>query len=129
MARRGKSANRRSRQRRSRGAAQPRGPVTQPSASTPAEVVDAELAALPREAPSQAPAREAGAPSTAATSRLRRADSRVALGGPSRLTERAAAEYHYVLRDLRNIGVLMVVMAALLAAAAVGVNVLGIGRA
>jgi hypothetical protein len=128
MARRSKSANRRSRQRRSRGAAQPRGPVTQPSAS-PAEVVDAELAALPREAPSQAPAREAGAPSTAATSRVRRADSRVALGGPSRLTERAAAEYHYVLRDLRNIGVLMVVMAALLAAAAVGVNVLGIGRA
>jgi hypothetical protein len=128
MARRGKSANRRARQRRARGAAQPRGPVTQPTASSPADVVDAELAAVPREAPSQATVREAAAPSAAA-SRARRADSRVTVGGPSRLTERAAAEYHYVLRDLRNIGVLMVVMAALLAAAAVGVNVLGIGRA
>jgi hypothetical protein len=129
MARRGKSANRRARQRRARGAAQPRGPVTQPASSSPADVIDAELAALPREAPSQAPAREAAAPSSAAASRARRADTRVTVGGPSRLTERAAAEYHYVLRDLRNIGVLMVVMAALLAAAAVGVNVLGIGRA
>jgi hypothetical protein len=128
MARRGKSANRRARQRRARGAAQPRGPVTQPTPSSPADVVDAELAALPREALSQATVREAAAPSAAA-SRARRTDPRITVGGPSRLTERAAAEYHYVLRDLRNIGVLMVVMAALLSAAAVGVNVLGIGRA
>ncbi|HEY7332899.1 MAG TPA: hypothetical protein VH859_08045 [Candidatus Limnocylindria bacterium] len=48
-------------------------------------------------------------------------------GGPSRLGERAAAEYHYVLRDLRNIGVLLVVLAVLLAVAVLAVNVLGIG--
>jgi hypothetical protein len=48
--------------------------------------------------------------------------------GTSRLGERAAAEYHYVLRDLRNIGVLVLVIAALLAVATIAVNVLGIGR-
>ena len=48
-------------------------------------------------------------------------------GGSSRLSERAAAEYHYVGRDLRNIGILLVVMVVLLAASAVVVNVLGIG--
>jgi hypothetical protein len=47
--------------------------------------------------------------------------------GPSRLSERAVAEYHYVARDLRNIVVLMVVMAVLLAISAVIVNLLGIG--
>jgi len=51
------------------------------------------------------------------------------VGGPSRLTERAIAEYHYVQRDLRNIGVLIVIMAALLIAAAIVVNVVGIGQA
>lgn len=51
------------------------------------------------------------------------------MGGPSRLTERAIAEYHYVQRDLRNIGVLVVIMAALLIAAAILVNVAGIGGA
>jgi hypothetical protein len=39
------------------------------------------------------------------------------------------AEYHYVVRDLRNIGVLVVVMLVLLAASAVLVNMLGIGAA
>jgi hypothetical protein len=48
--------------------------------------------------------------------------------GPSRLSETAGAEYHYVMRDLRNIGVLLVVVAVLLAAAVVLVNVLDIGR-
>jgi hypothetical protein len=50
------------------------------------------------------------------------------VSGASRLGERAAAEYHYVTRDLRNIGVLLLVLAALLAAATVAVNVMGIGR-
>lgn len=48
------------------------------------------------------------------------------VAGSSRLGERAREEYHYVARDLRNIGVLLVVMAALLAAAVVGFNVLGL---
>ncbi|HEX6141061.1 MAG TPA: hypothetical protein VF013_11460 [Candidatus Limnocylindria bacterium] len=49
--------------------------------------------------------------------------------GPSRLTANAAAEYHYVVRDLRNIGVLVVVMAILLAIATVVVRLLGISQA
>lgn len=61
--------------------------------------------------------------------RSRPADPRVMVGGSSRLGERAVAEYHYVARDLRNIAVLVVVMAVLLAVATVAVNGLGIGRA
>lgn len=49
------------------------------------------------------------------------------VAGPSRLSERAAAEYHYVVRDLRNIGVLLAIMAVLLAAAVIGFNALGLG--
>ena len=47
----------------------------------------------------------------------------------SRLSERAAGEYHYVGRDLRNIGVLVLVMAALLVAATFAFGALGIGPA
>jgi hypothetical protein len=39
------------------------------------------------------------------------------------------SEYHYVIRDLRNIGVLVVIMIALLAAATLLVNLLDIGPA
>lgn len=45
----------------------------------------------------------------------------------SRLSERAAAEYHYVARDLRNTGILVLVMAGLLAAATIAFAALGIG--
>jgi hypothetical protein len=38
-------------------------------------------------------------------------------------------EYHYVKRDLRNIGVLVVVMAAVLVLAFILFNVMGIARA
>jgi hypothetical protein len=51
------------------------------------------------------------------------------VAGPSRLTDRAIAEYHYVVSDLRNIGVVVVVMAVLLVLATVAVNVTGIGQA
>ena len=60
--------------------------------------------------------------------RGRAADPRFQVAGPSRLTERAIAEYHYVQRDLRNIGVLVVIMVVLLAAGALIVNLLGIGQ-
>lgn len=50
------------------------------------------------------------------------------LAGSSRLTEKAMAEYHYVRMDLRNIGVLSLVLIGLLGAAYVLVDVLGIGK-
>lgn len=56
-----------------------------------------------------------------------RADPRFSVTGPSRLSERASSEYHYVLSDLRNIAVLIGVMAVLLAAAVVAFSVLKIG--
>lgn len=46
--------------------------------------------------------------------------------GTSQLGERARAEYHYVTRDLRNIGVLVVVIAVLLAVAVIAFNALGL---
>lgn len=131
MARRGgKAANRNARRKqrsgqRAGGQRQPSQPAAQNTAAAPAaqsldafEVADAEV-------------RAAAAPPMTATpirGRSRPADPRVTMGGTSRLTERAVAEYHYVQRDLRNIGVLVVVMALLLGVAAVAVNALGIGR-
>jgi hypothetical protein len=91
--------------------------------STPVETGDAfELA--------DARVRAATAPPMSATPvrKARSADPRVTLGGSSRLTDRALAEYHYVGRDLRNIAVLMAVLAVLLAVATFAVNALGIGR-
>jgi hypothetical protein len=67
------------------------------------------------------------APIAAPPARAGRADPRFTVSGPSRLSERAADEYHYVRRDLRNIAVLIVVMAVLLAAAVVAFSTLGIG--
>jgi hypothetical protein len=52
-----------------------------------------------------------------------------AMRASSGLGERARAEYHYVGRDLRNIAVLTVIMAALLAAATVTLPALGLIRA
>ncbi len=45
--------------------------------------------------------------------------------GTSRLGEAALAEYHYVARDLRNTAVLVVIMAVLLAAAVILINLVG----
>jgi hypothetical protein len=47
--------------------------------------------------------------------------------GSSRLGEAARAEYHYVGRDLRNTGLLVLLMAALLGVAVIAVNLAGIG--
>jgi hypothetical protein len=57
-----------------------------------------------------------------------RADPRLSLAGPSRLSERAREEYHYVGRDLRNIGVLIAVMAAILLAGYLVVSITGFAR-
>jgi len=119
MARRGgKAANRRERQRKTqqRRLQRPSTPG-QPIGGVVSEAVEA--AAERRSVSPPAPA----APSP----RAGRADPRFAVSGPSRLTERAAEEYHYVIRDLRNIAVLVVAMAVLLGVAVVAFSALGIG--
>ena len=120
MARRGgKAANRRDRQRRAqrRATQRPAAPA-RPIAGVVSEAVEAAAEQRSESAPA-APA--------ASLTRGARSDPRFAVAGPSRLSERAAAEYHYVRRDLRNIAVLVVVMAVLLGAAVVAFSALGIG--
>jgi hypothetical protein len=134
----GKAASRRSRQRKAaQRSAQPQpqrdmrpsdaGEAIAASDVGPSdafEKADAELRAS-TPPPGSRPANAGGRPQTV---RARTSDFTFGAGaGPSRLGERAAAEYHYVLRDLRNIGVLLVVMAVLLAVAVLAVNALGIG--
>lgn len=98
----GKAATRRARQqRRTR-----QGPS--PSAASPAPSAAAQPTT---EAP---PAPRPAAPSF------------VLSASTSRLGEGAREEYHYVMRDLRNTGILVLVMAALLAAAVIIVNVSGV---
>jgi hypothetical protein len=56
-----------------------------------------------------------------------RTERSFATAGTSALSERARDEYHYVTRDLRNIGILAGVMLVVLAAAFVAFRTLGIG--
>ena len=119
MARRGgKAANRRDRQRKAQRRTLQRPPG--PARPTTDAVSDAIETAAERRA-------ESAATPPPPPARPRHADPRFAVSGPSRLSERAADEYHYVRRDLRNIAVLMVVMAILLGIAVVAFSVLGIG--
>jgi hypothetical protein len=116
MARRsGKAANRRSKQRPTRrAAARPApgpGPATAP-ASAQATIDTAAPAPTVGSAP--APYREARP--------ARRGSASVG----SALAEAARAEYHYVGRDLRNMSVLVVIMAVLLAAAVFAFHAAGI---
>ena len=121
MARRGgKAANRRDRNRRAQRKAPLRPAV--PQRPTGGSLSDAIDAAAERRAEG-APAR-AAAP---APTRGARSDPRFAVAGPSRLSVRAASEYHYVIRDLRNIAVLVVAMGVVLAAAVIGFSAMGIG--
>lgn len=122
MARRGgKAANRRDRQRRAKARAQtrPQAPA-RPITGAVSDAVDA--VAESRTEASAVRAAPAPAPRSGP-----RADPRFSVTGPSRLSERASSEYHYVLSDLRNIAVLIGVMAVLLAAAVVAFSVLKIG--
>ena len=118
MARRGgKAANRRDRQRKAqRRTLQRPQASTAPTTGTVSEAIEAAAERRSESATTPAPSPRPG-----------RADPRFAVSGPSRLSERAADEYHYVRRDLRNIAVLVVVMAVLLGAAVVAFSVLGIG--
>ena len=119
MARRGgKAANRRDRQRKAqRRTLQRPQAAAAPTTGTVSEAI---------EAAAERRSESAATPATPSP-RPRHADPRFAVSGPSRLSERAADEYHYVRRDLRNIAVLVVVMAVLLGAAVVAFSVLGIG--
>jgi len=129
MARRGgKAATRRSRQRKTqRPAAQPpRAPLrTEAQATTTSTSAEASAEVSSVAAPSPAVTTPAVRP---AASRRAVRDPRASVGGPSRLSERAIDEYHYVARDLRNIGVLLAIMIAMLLAAFVAFNVLGVTR-
>ena len=123
MARRGgKAANRRDRQRQAQRRAQQRPAApARPIGGVVADAVDAAAERRVEAAPARA------AITRPSLTRGARSDPRFAVAGPSRLSERAASEYHYVIRDLRNIAVLVVVMGVLLAAAAIGFSALGIG--
>jgi hypothetical protein len=103
MARRaGKAASRRARQQR-----RAQRPTPSPSAVAPppaAEVEAEETAEVMREEPPRASAPTVTAPSPA----------RAYASGGSSLTDRERAEYHYVERDLRNIGILTAILFALL---------------
>ena len=123
MARRGgKAANRRDRQRQAQRRAQQRPAApARPIGGVVADAVDAAAERRIEAAPARA------ATTRPSLTRGARSDPRFAVAGPSRLSERAASEYHYVIRDLRNIAVLVVVMGVLLGAAAIGFSALGIG--
>ena len=83
------------------------------AAAEAAPVLDAPVAA-PAPAPSQAPARRRSSPGPSA-----------GLSSGSGLSAAERSEYHYVERDLRNIGVLSLVMLALLVVAWLIFNALG----
>jgi hypothetical protein len=108
MARRaGKAANRRARQRNVQR------PATRPAATAPANPAPAvESAAVPE--------------TVVREDRPARTPAPAALGTGSTLTLRERAEYHYVERDLRNIGILSAIMAAMLLAAWFAFNALGL---
>jgi hypothetical protein len=114
MARRaGKAASRRSRQRRAQRPAPPPSVAASPSVE---EAGLEERAEESREEPRRESAPLPSAPSAA----------RAFAGGGSSLTDRERAEYHYVERDLRNIGILTAVLLALLIAAWFLFNALGL---
>jgi hypothetical protein len=129
MARRGgKAANRKAKQRKAQR------PVSAPRPAAPMDAAASgeSFAADPMRAEAPAavatPAAPREIPARESTRKVTR-DPRSMVAGPSRLSERAQQEYHYVQRDLRNIGVLVVIMAAILVVAYVVFNVMGIARA
>lgn len=103
--------------------------VQQPASSGPATVTPGSVATPDTvTGPMNAASSVAAPPRPAASVRGARANPRLSVAGPSRLSERAIEEYHYVRQDLRNIGVLLAVMVVVLAAAVVAFNALGVAR-
>lgn len=128
MAKRGgKAATRRQRQRATNRPAQR--PATPPASATSSSAADVPSAVEEVVRPTAAAAPAPAAPARATTPARRRGATIAGdLYGSSRLSEKAAAEYHYVVADLHNILVLSGVLVGLLAVAFVLVNVLGIGK-
>jgi hypothetical protein len=129
MAKRGgKAASRRSRQRRPQRSAppSPQREPQQPAAADEAGTVVESPSAFDK---ADAEVRAMANTNTRGPTRSRARPPAVPYGtaGPSRLSDQAVSEYHYVLRDLRNIGVLMVILTVVLLVATVVVNALGIG--
>lgn len=85
----------------------------------------AAAAAVPPSATEQSPAQDMAtvAPTPAAVAPRTTAPA-YATGTSSRLGESARLEYHYVVSDLRNTGILILIMAGLLAVAVVAVNLI-----
>jgi hypothetical protein len=127
MARPRKTASRRARQRRMMRGPQVRGPQQPAPGAPPAGPSPTPASPATVTGPSRSAAATPAA-RPAASIRGARANPRLAVAGPSRLSARAIEEYHYVTRDLRNIGVLLALMAVVLAAAVVAFNALGVAR-
>jgi cobalamin biosynthesis Mg chelatase CobN len=118
MARRsGKAANRRSKQRPARRAGARPAPGPGPAnAPTPAQATTETAARAPTMTSAPPPA----------AGRLTRPARGSSASVGSALAEAARAEYHYVSRDLRNMAVLVVIMAVLLTAAVFAFHAAGI---
>ena len=113
MPRRGKAATRQARQKRAQARPAPQAVVP----PAPAE---------PREDEVSASAVRVDRPSPTAPAPARR-DRGSMVSGSSALTAHAQGQYHYVGRDLRNIGILAAIMLAIVIAAFIVFNALGIG--
>lgn len=113
----GKAASRKARQRYVPRTPQPVAPAPAPAPAEPA--VEAVVEPV---APVEAPAPQAAGPAPSG----RRAAPAVAMSAGSGLSARDRADYHYVERDLRNIGILTLIMAALLLAAWLIFNATGL---
>src|SRR5437762_77198 len=128
MARRGRAASRSARQRRRAGqrpaTARPPAPQGQSAGAASQPVTSTSAGDV---ASAGAPA-STGRTSVPASRRGSRVNPRLIVAGSSRLSERAIEEYHYVRRDLRNIAILMAVMAVILVVAVVVFSALGIGK-
>jgi hypothetical protein len=108
----GKAASRKARQRSVQRAARPSSPQP-PTAPASAPASAQSEPALPRGAPVP-PVGTPDAREAVSLDPPRRTPAPALTHGPSTLTGRERAEYHYVERDLRNIGILTAVMAVLL---------------
>lgn len=119
----GKANSRQARQKRQQQRSSQRASLQQPMAAATGSDIG-----VGGEATAGRPATAAAAAATAPARPAKPTSKFEALYGSSRLTEQAHLEYHYVERDLRNIGVLTVVMVALLLLAWVLFQVLGLLR-
>ena len=117
----GKANSRQARQKRQQQRSSQRASLQQPMAANAGDI------GVGGEATAGRPATAAAAAATAPARPAKPASKFEALYGSSRLTEQAHLEYHYVERDLRNIGILVLVMIGMLIVATIAFNLLGIG--